>query len=128
MPPVRGAVRLGSLTLLSILVLSEPTTASMEGWSVSSLGNPSFKRQAGTDGFVPLPVIPLPRARRRTEINGCPKLGSEGRGLRVRMWVFLETGLSSVASGLTGSSVGMPRVLGAIGISKDRGQDPLTIT
>jgi hypothetical protein len=29
---------------------------------------------------------------------------------------------------LPGSSVGMSKVLGAIGISKERGQDPLTIT
>ena len=36
----------------NMLDLSEPKTASVEGWSVSYWGNPSFKRRAGTDGFA----------------------------------------------------------------------------
>ena len=44
----------GGLMLLSnILVLSQPTMASVEDWSVCSCRNPPFERRAGTDGFVP---------------------------------------------------------------------------
>jgi len=44
----------GLIPLSSILVLGQPTMASVEGWSASSCRNPSFKRRAGTDGLVPI--------------------------------------------------------------------------
>lgn len=41
------------MLLSNILVPSQPKMVSAEDWSVCSYRNPSFKRRAGTDGFVP---------------------------------------------------------------------------
>lgn len=41
------------MLLSNILVLSQPKMASVEGRSVCSYRNPSFKPRAGTDGFLP---------------------------------------------------------------------------
>ena len=75
----------------NMLDLSEPKTASVEGWSVSSWGNPSFKRRAGTDGFLPnLAVYHRERSRPSDpmrKMNEWQKLASGAHGLNDRKWV-----------------------------------------